>query len=280
MFKWIPDEHAFENIRNKKRLDVQNAKNVEGQNVDVQKANGSKAQEWNVEYANKAVKVKTEGMSDYGFMINKPFYIKSRMTFGRVLWSTNGSDIRINRWLSKDDRQLWVFDNMSKTIKSKKWPNKSISFHGHWFYLRPTNSRHFQMWKYVNNANIQGIKDKRVMDVNGFRDKDGTQCRMHKLHNKINQQWDIVYADQWKPDPKKGELNTVFNLVVERPFYVVSALQSGKYLDLISRNMVIKTRNGRDSQLWYFDQRTLTIKNKQHSGWSWDIHGAGRHTNM
>jgi hypothetical protein len=81
-------------------------------------------------------------------------------------------------------------------------------------------------------------------------------------------------------EPKKGELNKDFGLIVERPFYVISGLGSGKYLDIIGRNMVIKTRNGRKTQLWWFDQRSLTIKNYQNKGWSWDIVNRGRNTNM
>jgi hypothetical protein len=82
------------------------------------------------------------------------------------------------------------------------------------------------------------------------------------------------------PEPKKGELNKDFNLIVERPFYVVSGLPSGKYVDILGRNMVIKTRNGRNTQLWWFDQRSRTIKNYQNKGWSWDIHSGGRSSNM
>jgi hypothetical protein len=96
----------------------------------------------------------------------------------------------------------------------------------------------------------------------------------------LQQQFDIIYVDEMKPEPKKGELNTDFNLIVERPFYVISGLPSGKYVDILGRNMVIKTRNGRNTQLWYFDQRSRTIKNFQNKGWSWDIRGAGRQTNM
>ena len=32
--------------------------------------------------------------------------------------------------------------------------------------------------------------------------------------------------------------------IVETPFYVISNLPDGRFLDLIGRNMVIKTRNG------------------------------------
>jgi hypothetical protein len=36
------------------------------------------------------------------------------------------------------------------------------------------------------------------------------------------QQWDIIYVDAWKGEPKKGELNEDFGFYVERPFHIVS----------------------------------------------------------
>jgi len=61
-------------------------------------------------------------------------------------------------------------------------------------------------------------------------------------HGRINQQFDIIYADEWKGDPVKGELNEEFGLYVERPFYIISELPSHRYLDLINnRDFVIKT---------------------------------------
>jgi hypothetical protein len=63
-----------------------------------------------------------------------------------------------------------------------------------------------------------------------------------------------------KAEPIKGELNEDFNMYVERPFHVVSAMKSGRYLDMIGRNLVIKTQNGFDSQVFWFDQKSLTIK--------------------
>ena len=83
-----------------------------------------------------------------------------------------------------------------------------------------------------------------------------------------------------KPDPKKGELNKHFNLYVERPFHIQTRLPSGRYLDVLGRNLVIKTPNGRKSQVFWFDQRSLTIKSQQWKGWSFDIQNAGRSNNM
>ena len=118
------------------------------------------------------------------------------------------------------------------------------------------------------------------MDVSGGVDAENRNIIIYNKHGKINQQWDVVYADEMPEDPKKGELNPMFGLYVERPFYVVSKLPSGRYLDLINnRNMVIKTRNERKTQIWWFDQKSLTIKTKLNNQ-SWDIKSSGRTNNM
>jgi len=96
----------------------------------------------------------------------------------------------------------------------------------------------------------------------------------------MNQMWDVIYVDEWKGEPKKGELNEDFGLYVERDFYIQTAMSSNRYLDLINnRNMVIKTPNGRKTQTWYFDQRSLTIKTRLNNQ-SWDIQSSGRTNNM
>jgi hypothetical protein len=88
----------------------------------------------------------------------------------------------------------------------------------------------------------------KVMDVSGGVDAENRNIIMYRKHSKINQQWDIIYADEYPEEPKKGELNKDFGLYVERPFYIVSELGEHRYLDLINnRNMVIKTRNGRNT---------------------------------
>jgi hypothetical protein len=71
-----------------------------------------------------------------------------------------------------------------------------------------------------------------------------------------------------------------FGLYVERDFYIVSALGEHRYLDLINnRSIVIKTPNGRNTQRWYFDQRSLTIKTRLNNQ-SFDIKSSGRTNNM
>jgi hypothetical protein len=94
----------------------------------------------------------------------------------------------------------------------------------------------------------------KVMDVHGGVDAENRNIIVWNKHGKLNQQWDIVYADEYPEEPVKGELNEDFGLYVERPFYVVSQMPDHRYLDLINnRNFVIKTPNARNTQIWYFD---------------------------
>jgi hypothetical protein len=99
-------------------------------------------------------------------------------------------------------------------------------------------------------------------------------------NGKVNQQWKVVYADEYQREPIKGELNKKFGLYVERDFYVVSAMTDHRYLDLISnKNMVIKTPNGRKTQIWYFHQASLTIRTR-YNNQSWDIKNSGTAKDM
>jgi hypothetical protein len=98
----------------------------------------------------------------------------------------------------------------------------------------------------------------KVMDVQGGIDAENRDIIVYSRNGKIHQQWDVIYADKWKRDPKKGELNKRFGFYVERDFYIVSRLRSGRYLDLLpNRYFYLKTRNGRNTQKFWFDQKNL-----------------------
>jgi len=120
----------------------------------------------------------------------------------------------------------------------------------------------------------------KVLDVDGGLDDQNRNVIAWNKHNGLNQQWDIIYADEYPDEPTKGEFNEDFGLYVERPFYVVSQLPSHRYLDLINnRDFAIKTPNGRNTQIWYFHQQSLTIRTKLNNQ-SWDIKSAGKTQNM
>jgi membrane carboxypeptidase/penicillin-binding protein PbpC len=119
----------------------------------------------------------------------------------------------------------------------------------------------------------------KVMDVHGARDDENRDIIVWNKHGRVNQQWDLIYVSDWKRDPKKGELNEDFGVYVERDFYIQTQMKSKRYLDLIGRNLVMKTKNGRNTQVWYFHQQTLTIRSKSNNQ-SWDIKSAGKTSTM
>jgi len=134
------------------------------------------------------------------------------------------------------------------------------------------------MWRLDNGFFVN--EHGKVLDVQGGSDTENRYVLAWNKHGKINQQWDIIYADEWPQEPKKGEFSPEFGLYVERPFYIISQLPANRYLDLINnRNMVIKTQNSRKTQVWYFDQKSKTIKTKLNNQ-SWDIQSAGKTNNM
>jgi hypothetical protein len=126
---------------------------------------------------------------------------------------------------------------------------------------------------------IENDKGK-VVAVSGGLDNENRNIVVENKNGKTHQRWSVTYVDEYEKEPTKGQLNKKFGLYVERDFYVVSALPSGRYLDLINnRNMVIKIRNGRNTQRWYFHHQSLTIRTR-YNNQSWDIKSAGKTKNM
>jgi len=134
------------------------------------------------------------------------------------------------------------------------------------------------MFRYQNNF-VTNEKGK-VIAVSGGLDNENRNIVMEQKNGKVHQRWRIIYVDEYKGEPTKGQFNDKFGLYVERDFYVVSSLPDNRYLDLINnRNMVIKTKNGRRTQVWYFHQQSLTIRTR-YNNQSWDIKSAGRTNDM
>jgi len=112
------------------------------------------------------------------------------------------------------------------------------------------------MFRVEGSHIMQGLKGKETaVSILNNQDVENKHITCNeKPDSRISQEWEIVYADEWKGEPGKGELNEEFGLYVQRPFYIVSALGSHRYLEVInSKNMVIKTKNSHKTQVWWFD---------------------------
>jgi hypothetical protein len=119
----------------------------------------------------------------------------------------------------------------------------------------------------------------KVASVQGAIDTENKYIYMRKREGKKHQEWDLIYQKDWIEEPGKGEMNTDFGFRVDKDFYIVSSLGSGRYIDYVTRNLVIKTQNGRASQKWYFHQQTRTIRGRS-TNQSIDIHNSGKSNHL
>ena len=180
----------------------------------------------------------------------------------RVLEVVGGRNIVIKQLVRNRNTQKFIFDQKSKTIKSYAYRGRSFDIQnaGRSTNLQvwTTNSRWFQLFRFRNHyvVNERG----KVLDVHGGVDAENRNVIVWNRHNGLNQKWDIIYVDAMPREPRKGELNKDFGLYVQRPFHIVSLMKSRRYLDLLNRNLVIKTPNGFKTQVFWFDQRSKTIK--------------------
>ena len=123
-------EEQFTNIQNKKCLDVHGGKDEEGRKVIVWNKHNGANQRWTVVYVD-TVKAQTKGLNkDFGFHVNRPFYIRSRLVMKRVVQCHGASTIKLNRYVKTTVAQQWYFDAVSKTVRSNHWKNYAMQIPG------------------------------------------------------------------------------------------------------------------------------------------------------
>jgi NADPH-dependent glutamate synthase beta subunit-like oxidoreductase len=120
---------------------------------------------------------------DFGFKINEPFYIRSKMPMRRCI-ETNGSNAYLNTLEREKKSQHWVFDERTKTIKSVQYEGKSFSMTGNNLVITTTSARWFQLFRY-QGSNIVNERGK-VMDISGNKDALNQNIHMWKKHNGLN----------------------------------------------------------------------------------------------
>jgi hypothetical protein len=245
----------------------------------------SAGQTWQVVYVDKLdEKWEKKGLNEeFGFEINRPFYIVSELPFNRVMEMLGNTQVLLKRWRNNQKAQQWWFDEVSKTVRNNQWKNYCFDIQSGGTIPRiranGVTSRWYQMFRNKGDGHITSEHGK-VVIVEGGIDKENAKIMVETKNGKVHQQWKIVYVDEYEKEPTKGQLNKKFGLYVERDFYVVSTLPDQRYLDLINnRNMVIKTPNGRKTQVWYFHQQSLTIRTR-YNNQSWDIKSSGKTNDM
>lgn len=122
------------------------------------------------------------------------------------------------------------------------------------------------------------VKNGKVLDVAGNRDAEGNNVIVWKRHNGLNQRWKIFYLDEKKEEPTTG-LDVDSGLHRNRAFYIISRLPGKRAIQVNHGNShlkIMKFKRDEQSQLFYFDHLTRTIKSQQYKGKSIDIQSSGR----
>jgi len=84
----------------------------------------SKNQQWNVVYLDKADKLETKGLNEeFGFYINRPFYMVSRLPLHRVIEAIGANNLVQKRYTKGRLAQQFWFEEKTKTIRSQQWKN-------------------------------------------------------------------------------------------------------------------------------------------------------------
>jgi hypothetical protein len=97
------------------------------QGLQVHNRHNGANQRWKILYHDEREKRRTKGMNtDFGLYINRPFYIRSRLPFQRVVECHGASNVKLARWRKNTKAQQWYFDEKTKTIKNNNWTPRSL----------------------------------------------------------------------------------------------------------------------------------------------------------
>lgn len=89
------------------------------------------------------------------------------------------------------------------------------------------------------------------------------QPKSKAKYNGVHQKWTLKYVDELPPPPKKGDWVPEYGLHHLRDFSFITSLPSGRYLDIVGSNTVIKTEaTQRKTQIWFFDFYTKSIRSR------------------
>jgi hypothetical protein len=94
-----------------------------------------------------------------------------------------------------------------------------------------------------------------------------TALHWRKATNARSQHWNVIYVDEIPREPTKGQMHPSYGLVVERDFYLVTAMPSRRMASYRqgSTSIHLKDRVNLSSQRWFFDGKKKCIRNREHS---------------
>jgi len=123
MFKY--EKGQIINWRNNLVFDVTDSKDLEGQPVGIKKNTNGKNQQWKIVYLDETDiddKIATKGLNkEFGFHINRPFYLVSELPFNRVAEMHSNANIWLRKYRKNVKQQQFWFDERTNTIKNNHY---------------------------------------------------------------------------------------------------------------------------------------------------------------
>lgn len=246
------------NLKNGKAIDVQGGQDKEQQKTVLWKKHGGANQKWKILYLD---------AKPTGFRAGKAFSIVSQLPSKRYL-TFSGNNFVIK---AKQDspQQLFMYDAKTKTIATyanqKKVFDIADEGKSRDLIAQDRNGRWDQQFNIRGEhiLNIRGL----ALDVSGGRDKEGQNVIVWRKHNGKNQKWNIVYKDE----------DTVqTGIIPDKPFRLVTKMRSGRVLTRAGNNVVIRSRNDKEDQIFVMDSKTNTIEPSRNRKVSLDIGDGGK----
>jgi hypothetical protein len=146
MFKYRGEQLV--NLRTNKVISVKDFKDEEAQPVWIMDNRNHAGQRWRIVYTNEltgsdAYRKKGQMSKDTGFIVDEPFYLRSRLPMQRVVECAGASNVTLKKWANNRKAQMWRFDSTSKTIRNLNWTSYVFSQEGQNLRCRTMNSRWF-----------------------------------------------------------------------------------------------------------------------------------------
>jgi hypothetical protein len=94
-------------------------------------------------------KEQKEGLNkEFGFHINRPFYLVSRLPMKRVAEMVGASNVTLKRYVKGRSAQQFFFEQQHKTIRSQQWKNYCVEIqsNGNNPNIRATSSINSRWW--------------------------------------------------------------------------------------------------------------------------------------
>jgi hypothetical protein len=158
----------------------------------------------------------------FGFLVDEPFYLRSRLPMQRVAECVGANNIVLKKWAKGRKAQQFRFDAVSKTIRGMYWTSYVFSMEGTNLRCRTMNSRWFQLFKWTAPFLRNTKEQNKVMEVSGAADSENRDIYMSNYNGQRHQQWDLIYAKDWVGEPTKGQWNREYGMIVDMDFYIIS----------------------------------------------------------